>query len=84
MTEFANDNSKNINISYIFFELNCNFYPRIYHKKDINPQSKLISVDKLVAELRDVINIFKKTFNMPKKFSICKAYKLCFRQKYLV
>ena len=36
MAKFAYNNIKNTSISYTSFELNCDFYPQTFYKKDVN------------------------------------------------
>ena len=40
MAKFAYNNAKNTNSSNTVFELNCEYHPLIFYKKDINPSSK--------------------------------------------
>ena len=55
MAEFAYKNAKNTSTGYMPFELNCGYQSRIFYKEEVNPCSKLKSVDKLSAELRELI-----------------------------
>ena len=60
MAEFAYNNTKNANTSYILFELNCGYHPRILYKEEINPHFKSKSADKLLVELRKLIVVYCK------------------------
>lgn len=37
MAKLANNNAKNASIRHMSFKLNCNYHPRIFYKKNINP-----------------------------------------------
>lgn len=43
--------------NYIFFELNCSYYPYVFFKDDVDSCLKSYSVNKLAKELRDLIVI---------------------------
>lgn len=52
MAEFAYNNAKNdVNISYIPFELNYKYYPKVSFKDKTNPQSRLIKSRKSLTHL---------------------------------
>ena len=55
MAEFAYNNAKNASTGHKFFELNCNYHPRMSYKEDVDPRSWSKSADKLSAELRELI-----------------------------
>ena len=57
MAEFAYNNAKNISTSYTFFKLNCRYYPHIFYKEDLDPCSKLKTVEKLFFELQNLMAI---------------------------
>ena len=51
IAKFANNNAKNISISYIPFKLNCEYYSYIFYKKDLDLQSKSKIAKKLFFKL---------------------------------
>ena len=62
MAEFAYNNAKNASFGYILFKFNCGYYPWILYKKNVNPHFKSKSADKLLAELKELIIIYRKNF----------------------
>ncbi len=60
IAEFAYNNVKNVSNSHMSFKLNCDYYPHIFYKKDIDPCSKSKSVDKLLTELRELVTAYRK------------------------
>ena len=57
MAEFAYNNAKNASTGHTPFELNCGYHPRISYKEDVNSHSQSKSIDKLLAELRELMII---------------------------
>ena len=57
MAEFAYNNAKNANTSYTFFELNCGYYPCISYEEDLDPRSKLRTVEELSSELQELMTM---------------------------
>ena len=57
MVEFAYNNAKNANISYILFEINCNYHFKILVEEDVNLRLKIYSANKLVEKLRELIKV---------------------------
>ena len=55
MGKFAYNNAKNARIGHTPFELNCGYHPRMSYKEDVDLYSQFKSVDKLSAELRDLM-----------------------------
>lgn len=45
--------------SYIPLELNYNYHPYIFYKKNINLRSKTKSIDKLAFKLRNLMTVYK-------------------------
>ena len=58
MVEFAYNNAKNVNISYIFFEFNCNFYLYISFEEDIDLCLKFCLAKKWDKKLKNLILIY--------------------------
>ena len=58
MAKFAYNHATNASTSYTPFELNCGYYPQILYKGDVNHRSKSKSIDKLLAELRELIIVW--------------------------
>ena len=55
MAEFAYNNAKNASTGHILFKLNCDYYPRMSYKEEVDSCSKSKSADKLSAELRELM-----------------------------
>ena len=55
MAEFAYNNAKHASMRYTFFELNCEYHPRVSYKEDINPRSRSKAANKLTEELRNLM-----------------------------
>ena len=51
MAKFAYNNAKNASTSFTPFELNCEYHPWAFYKKDLNLRSKLRTVEDLSSEL---------------------------------
>lgn len=58
MAEFAYNNVKNDSICHTLFELNCGYHPWVLFEENINPRLRSRSINKLVEELREVIEIY--------------------------
>ena len=59
MAKFAYNNLKNVCTGHMLFELNCDYYPQISFKDDIDPYSKSCSANKLAKKLRELMNIYQ-------------------------
>ena len=57
MAEFAYNNAKNVSTNHIPFELNCGYYPKVFFEEDVDLCSKFCSANKLVTELRELIEV---------------------------
>ncbi len=57
MAEFAYNNTKNASTSHTFFELNCNYHPRVSFEEDVDPRSRSRSTNKLAEELRELMEV---------------------------
>ena len=55
MAKFVYNNAKNVSTGHISFELNCGYHPQILYKEKVDPRSKSKLVDKLSAELKELI-----------------------------
>ncbi len=62
MAKFAYNNAKNARTSHTLFELNCDYHPRISFKEDVDPRSKSCSVNELVEELNELIEVCYENF----------------------
>ncbi len=67
MAEFTYNNAQNISTDHIHFELNYGYHLHVFYKKDINPCSKLKSVDKLLTELRELMAVCRKNLYYAQK-----------------
>ena len=59
MAKFAYNNAKNASTGHISFELNCDFYPRVFYKEDLNARSRSKTADQLAIELQTLIFVYK-------------------------
>ncbi len=57
MAEFVYNNAKNTSISFIPFKLNCKYHFRGFFEDKTNSYSKSCFANKLVDELRELIEI---------------------------
>ncbi len=57
MAEFFYNNAKNANTGHTLIEFNYEFYPQVLFEKDINPYTKYCFANKLVKELKELIEI---------------------------
>ena len=57
MAKFAYNNAKNTSTGHTPFELNCGYHPKVLFKEDVDPCSKSCSADKLVRELRELMEV---------------------------
>ena len=57
MAEFAYNNAKNASIGHTLFKLNCSYHLRISFKEDIDPRLKSRSANKLVEELKELMEV---------------------------
>ncbi len=57
MAKFAYNNAKNVNTGHSLFKLNYDYHPRVFLKKDVDPCSRSCSGNKLVEELRELIEV---------------------------
>ena len=60
MAKFAYNNSKNASTGYTIFKLNSGYHPRMLYKEDVNPHSQSKSINKLSAELRELMIVCQK------------------------
>ena len=63
MAEFAHNNAKNASTGHTPFELNCGFHPRMSYVKDVDPRSQSKLVDKLSAELRELMIVCRENLH---------------------
>ena len=57
IAEFAYNNTKNTNTSHTCFELNCGFHQQVFFRDNVDPCSRSHSANKLVKELKELIDI---------------------------
>ncbi len=57
MAKFAYNNAKNANTGHTLFELNYGYYPRVSFEKDVDPHLRSRSANKLVEELRKLMEV---------------------------
>ena len=55
MVEFAFNNAKNASTGHTPFKLNCDYYPQMLYKEDVDSRSQFKSADELSAELRELM-----------------------------
>ena len=95
MAKFAYNNAKNASTGYTPFELNCGYHPWISYKNNIDFRSQSKSVDKLVAELRELIIVCRENLYHAqelrkrahdkgvKPWSYAPSYKILLNSKYI-
>ena len=59
MAELAYNNAKNASTGHTPFELNCGYHPRMLYEEDVDSRSKLKSADELLAELRELMIVYR-------------------------
>ncbi len=57
MAKFVYNNTKNTNIGYILFELNYRYHAKVFFEDETDSCLRSYSTDKLVKELRELIEI---------------------------
>lgn len=67
MTEFAYNNIKTANIGHTFLKLNYRYYSKALNKKDINSHLWLKLADRLLTQLRNPTNVYKKKLSYMQK-----------------
>ena len=67
MAEFAYNNAKNASTGHTPFELNYGYHPRVLYKEDVDPRSQSKSVDKLLAELRELMIVCQENLHHTQK-----------------
>ena len=68
MVEFVYNNSKNASTSHTLFWLNCGYHSRMSYKKKVDPYSQSKSTDELLAELRELIIVYRENFYPAQEF----------------
>ncbi len=57
IAEFVYNNAKNASTGHTFFELNCDYHPKVSFEEDVDPRSRSRSTNKLAEELRELIEV---------------------------
>ena len=57
IAEFAYNNAKNASTGYTPFELNCGYHTKVFFKEDVNLRLRSRSVNKLVKELKELMEV---------------------------
>lgn len=71
MTGFVYNNGKNINTSYKYFQLNCDYHSYIFFQKKIHLCSKSYFANKFAKKLKDLMLIYQQIiFYTQKTFKI--------------
>ena len=60
MAEFAYNNVKYASTGYMPFEPNCEYYPCVSYKEDVDPRSKSKATDELNEKLRNLMVVCRK------------------------
>ena len=68
MTEFTYNNPKNASTSYMPFELNCRYHPRIPYKKDLDLCLQSKTAEKLSSELQNLMAACQQNFYHAQEF----------------
>ena len=62
MANFAYNNAKNVNISYISFKLNSKYYSYIFYKDNLGSYSKSKTTEEPSFKLQDLMTIYQENF----------------------
>ena len=57
MAKFAYNNAKNASTGHTSLELNCGYHPKMLYEEEVNSRSKSKLVDKLSANLRELMTV---------------------------
>lgn len=68
MTEFVYNNAKNASTEHTLFELNYGYHPHVSFEEDFNFCSRSKSAEKLSAELRNLMIIYRQNLCHTQKF----------------
>ena len=68
IAEFTYNNTKNASTSHASFKLNCNYHLQMSYKEEVDPRSQSKSLDGLLAELRELMIVCRKTLHYIQKF----------------
>ena len=63
MAEFAYNNAKNASTGHTPFKFNCEYHPWVFYKKDLDPHSKLKTVEELFFELRNLMTVYQQNLH---------------------
>ena len=67
MPKFAHNNTKNASIGHTPFKLNCVYHPRVLFKKDTDHCFRSKTIDKLLAELQELIIVCQENLHYIQK-----------------
>ena len=67
MAEFTYNNAKNANTSYALFKLNYSYHPQMSYEEDVDSRSQSKLADKLSAELRELIIVYRENLHHAQK-----------------
>ena len=67
MAEFTYNNAKNANTNHTLFKLNYGYHPRVSYEEDLDPRSKLKTVEELSSKLRNLIVICQQNLHHAQK-----------------
>ena len=67
MAKFVYNNAKNANSGHTFFKLNYGYHSQMLYKDDVNPYSKSKSANNLLAKLRELMIVCRKSFHYAQK-----------------
>ena len=68
MAKFGYNNVKNVSIGHTSFELKYEYHFWVSYKEDIKPRSKFKSEDELLAELQELMAIYRKNLYHAQEF----------------
>ena len=63
MAKFADNNTKNASTGYTPFEVNWGYHLQMLYEKEVDSHSKSKSVDKLSAEVRELMIVCQKNLH---------------------
>ena len=68
MAEFTYNNAKNVSTGHISFKFNCKYHPWVFHEEDLDPRSKLKTMEELSSKLQNLIAVSSRISTMRKNF----------------
>lgn len=75
ITNFADNNAKNINISHILFTIHCSYNLFVLFKEIVNFYSRSKLINQLASKLNNLEKFIQKIFSIHNNFKISECQK---------